>query len=371
MKFKKVMIIALIIIAALFVSVLVFMNQAKFGKLPNKEMQESFQKSPNFKDGQFQNIHHTPVNTHEGSFFKVLYDYIFTKKVRLSPVDEIPATKTDLKTLKPDENVLVWFGHSSYFMQIDGKRILVDPVLSGLVSPISLFGKAYKGTDVYTADDIPEIDYLFITHDHWDHVDYETLIKLRSKIKKIICGLGVGAHFEYWGFDSNIIIEKDWDETETLEDGILIHTTTARHFSGRGLTRNKSLWLSYVLETPIAKIFIGGDSGFDTHFKEIGEKFGPFDIAILENGQYDKKWNATHMFPNQVLQAANDLEAKRLFPVHSGKFTLAEHPWDEPLSELLQLNTEYGLNIMTPIIGEKVMLMDSTKAFTNWWENIN
>jgi L-ascorbate metabolism protein UlaG (beta-lactamase superfamily) len=256
-------------------------------------------------------------------------------------------------------------------MQLSGKRILVDPVLSGLASPISFFGKAYEGSNPYAASDLPEIDYLFITHDHWDHLDYETMLQLKPKIKRVFCGLGTGAHLERWGFNPEIITEKDWNESEDLNNGFIIHTTTSRHFSGRGLSRNKALWLSFVLQTPVKTIFIGGDGGYDTHFKDIGEEFGPFDLVILENGQYNKKWKSIHMFPEQVLQAALDLKARQLFPVHSGKFTLAEHPWNEPLSEITRLNKSEDLLLATPMIGESVILSDSLQTFTKWWEGVD
>ncbi|MCF8368181.1 MAG: MBL fold metallo-hydrolase [Bacteroidales bacterium] len=365
------MIITLIVISVFATGTWLFIQHPQFGKLPDQDQTLSFQNSPNFQDGEFKNVSPTRMITTDKSFFNQMYDFFLKKKPRLNPTDILPSTKTDLLNLNPEENILVWFGHSSYFMQIDGKKILVDPVLSGRASPVSFFGKAYKGTDVYTAEDIPEIDYLIITHDHFDHLDYQTIKKLKIKINKVICGLGVGAHFERWGYDAGKISEKDWDETEELGDGFIISTKTARHFSGRGLVRNKSLWLSIFLKAPTLKIYIGGDSGYDTHFKEIGDKFGSIDLAILENGQYNEKWNLIHMTPGQVLQASQDLKAKRLFPVHSGKFTLAEHPWDEPLKEISRLNEDVGLNLITPIIGQKVFLDDTTHTFQEWWEGLN
>src|SRR5690606_4424149 len=167
--------------------------------------------------------------------------------------------------------------------------------------------KAFKGSNPYTADDIPAIDYLFITHDHWDHHDHQTILQLKPRIKKIITGLGTGAHLEYWGFDNSIIEERDWDEKIELGDDFIAYTAPARHFSGRGFARNNSLWTAFVLQAPDYKIFIGGDSGYGKHFAETGKKHGGFDLAILENGQYDRKWKYIHMMPDEVLQAAKDL----------------------------------------------------------------
>ena len=265
--------------------------------------------------------------------------------------------------------------HSSYLIQAGGKRFLIDPVFSGNASPIPNSNRSFNGTDIYTAGDMPEIDYLLITHDHYDHLDYETVMALKDKVKTVICGLGVGAHFEYWGFDPKIIIEKDWNESIIPDKGFIIHTVPARHFSGRAFTRNNTLWLSFVLQTPDLKMYIGGDSGYDTHFSATGEKFGAFDLAILDNGQYNAAWQAIHMLPEEVLKATGELKATRLFPVHSSKFALAYHPWneprDEPLQTITKLNDEnFHCSIITPKIGEVVYLNDSTQVFSQWWKGL-
>jgi L-ascorbate metabolism protein UlaG (beta-lactamase superfamily) len=255
-------------------------------------------------------------------------------------------------------------------MKINGKKFLVDPVLSGSVSPIYFTTRAFKGTDPYTVADIPSIDYLIITHDHWDHLDYRTLLNLKLKVNNIITPLGVGNDFIHWGFSKFIITETDWGDRTNLGEGFTLHTTPARHFSGRAFIRNQTLWASYVLETPTMKLFIGGDGGYDTHFKDIGERFGSFDLAILEDGQYNKNWKYIHMSPNEVLQAAKDLNAKRLIPVHNSKFTLSIHPWFEPLELITRLNTKVGMNLVTPRIGEQVNLTDQTQVFKEWWKDV-
>ena len=339
------------------------LQQFKFGKLPSGDRLERIKKSPNYKSGAFQNQSITPVVTEGVSYFAISKEFFFGKKKRVSPTDKIPSAKTNLLHLDKSKDVLVWFGHSSYFMQIDGKRILVDPVFSGNASPFSFSMKAFNGTDVYTADEIPDIDYLFISHDHWDHLDYETILKLKTKIKKVICGLGVGEDFEYWGFDKNSIIEMDWNEQIALDIGFVANAVPARHFSGRGLKQNQTLWTSFVLQTPSMKIFIGGDGGFDKHFAEIGETYGPIDLAILENGQYDDNWKYIHLLPDDLLKAFRDLNAKRLFTVHSSKFALGNHPWDEPLIKVTAHSKELNIPLITPMIGEQVNLKDSTQKF--------
>ncbi len=355
------------LIVILFVlAVFVFVQQPKFGKIPSGEHFERINKSPHFVDGTFRNLNPTPQLTGDAGFLQIMKKFFFTKNKK--PMERIPSIKTNLLNLSPGEDVLVWFGHSSYFIQIDGKKILVDPVFSGSASPFSFMVKAFDGTDQYSTADIPEIDYLIITHDHWDHLDYKTIKELKPKIKKVITGLGTGAHLEYWGFDTKLIVEMDWFEKMEFENGFIFHTTPARHFSGRGFKPKKSLWVSFVLQTPTTKIFIGGDGGYDNHFAEIGKNYGPFDLAILENGQYNESWKYIHMMPDQVLQAAKDLNTKRFLPVHSTKFALANHAWNEPLKRITKLNETENLAIITPIIGEQVNLKDTAQIFSNWWE---
>jgi len=356
---------ALVSIVAFF-----YMRQAKFGENPSGKRLARIKNSSHYKNGAFQNIHETPAFTEGANILGVMYQMLFKKAAEQVPVGSIPSMKTNLLRLSPEEDILVWFGHSSYFLQIDGKRILVDPVFSGNASPIPGSNKAFKGTDRYTVDDLPAIDYLLISHDHYDHVDYETLAKLKAKTKKVVCGLGVGAHLEAWGYSFSDIIEKDWNESVESDEGFNIYTTTARHFSGRGLNRNNTLWLSFVLQTPTQKIYLGGDSGYDTHFAEIGAKYGPFDLAILENGQYNKSWKYVHMHPDEVLRAAQDLKAKRLFPVHSGKFAMANHAWYEPLSRITELNQAVNIPLITPRIGEAVNLQDTDPQFSRWWVGV-
>lgn len=358
--------IFLIIVAVIVIGILLFLKHPKFGKLPEGERQARIEKSPNFRDGQFQNLSHTPDLAEGVSMAKVLKKFFFDKSKRSKPVVAMPSQKTDLLHLDPSENVLVWFGHSSYFMQADGKTFLVDPVFSGAASPVSFTTKAFAGADVYDAEDFPEIDFLIISHDHWDHLDYETVLKLKGKVKKIITGLGTGAHFERWGFDMAAVEERDWNEAIDLGEGFIIHTTPARHFAGRGLKRNRAIWMSFVLKTPTLNLYLGGDSGYDSHYKTIGDAFGPFDLAILECGQYNEYWKYIHMMPEEVVTAAQDLKAKKLLPVHWGKFSLALHAWDEPIQRVTAAAKKQNMPIMTPMIGEKVSLSQE-QVFTEWW----
>jgi len=358
-----------IVILVLFVTVMLFMQQPQFGKAATGDRLERIKNSPNYRNGKFQNLSYTPDIKEGVSYYTVMKDFFFNKSKRSRPAHILPSVKTDLHALSPDKNVMVWFGHSSYFLQTDGKKILVDPVFSEHASPVKLTTKSFKGSDVYTAADIPVIDYLFITHDHYDHLDYETIIQLKPKIKKVITGLGTGAHLERWGIDKNSIIEKDWNEEVVLDPGFIVNTTAGRHFSGRGFKRNGALWMSFMLTTPGMKIFLGGDSGYDTHFKDIGNKFGPFDLAILECGQYNEYWKYIHMMPEEVVQAALDLQAQVLMPVHWSKFSLALHAWDDPIMRVTKESERKNVAIINPMIGEEVDLK-KTGIYANWWKNV-
>jgi len=364
------MLISFIIITLLVLSIWLFMQHPKFGKLPSGERLERIKKSPNYKNGQFQNIHHTPDIAEGVSYYTVMKDFFFGKSKHAKPSSVLPSQKTDLLNLDPNKNVLVWFGHSSYFIQVDGKKILVDPVFSGAASPVSFTTKAFAGSDVYTADDFPPIDYLFISHDHWDHLDYETVLKLKPKVKQVITSLGTAAHLERWGYDINKITEKDWNEGIILEDGFIVHTTPGRHFAGRTFKRNRSIWMSFVLITPTMKLFLGGDSGYDTHFATIGNAYGPFDLAILECGQYNAYWKYIHMMPEEVVQAGIDLKAKKILPVHWAKFTLSLHAWDEPINRVVAEAEKMNMPLIHPMIGEEVNL-NNPKPSSTWWKNIN
>ncbi|WP_031425507.1 MBL fold metallo-hydrolase [Flavimarina sp. Hel_I_48] len=351
--------------------VIVFLMQPQFGKHPSGKHLLTIKQSIHYKNGSFENSSVTPALTEGVGYGTVLSELLFKKNPRKKPENRLPTIKTDLHQLDRDEDVLIWFGHSSYFMQINGKKILVDPVFSGSASPIPYSIQAFAGSDIYTENDIPEIDYLFISHDHWDHFDYKTLTALRPKIKKVICGLGVGAHLISWDFDKESIKECDWDQSLVLDDDFKIHTVPARHFSGRRFKRNGTVWTSFVLKTPAYTLFLGGDSGYDMHFKTAGEKYGPFDLAILENGQYDEKWKYIHMQPEEVLQAASDLRTTKLLPVHSGKFALANHAWDEPLKRITALAHVDSPKILTPKIGEKVDLKLADQHFEHWWTSVD
>jgi len=353
-----------------FIIGLFYMRQAKFGAAPSGERLARIQKSPNYKNGKFHNISETPIFAEGYSMAAEVWKMMFKKYPRLSPKDMIPSVKTDLLHLPADTNILVWFGHSSCFIKLNGKTILLDPVFSGNASPIPGSLKSFVGADVYKASDFPEIDYILISHDHYDHLDYETILALKDKTKHVVCGLGVGAHFERWGYPAEKILEKDWHESVLLDSAISIFTEPSRHVSGRGLNPDNTLWTSFIIKTKNKTIFYSGDGGYDKHFAMIGKKYGPIDLAILENGQYDSAWRYIHCLPPQVVQAAKDLQAKRFLPVHNSKFLLGRHAWDEPLRKTSEIAKKEAIPLVTPMIGQIVNLNDEKQVFSEWWKAV-
>lgn len=324
------------------------------------------QASPAFKDGSFHNILPTEISRRDPAMFRAALKF-FTASVRTKPPKPIPHEKTDLHSLPDHVPHLVWFGHSSYLLKYRGFKILVDPVFSGHASPFSWMVRAYPGSDVYSAKDMPEIDLLVITHDHYDHLDYATMLELKPKIKKICTTLGVGAHLEYWGFDPALISELDWWESLNFAPGVTLTAAPTRHFSGRSFTPSPTLWAAFSLQWGDYKFFLGGDSGFDSQFKVIGEKLGPFDWAFLECGQYNEAWPLIHMFPERTAQAAKDLRAKVCMPVHWAKFSLSLHSWNEPIHRVIKAAEELQQSLAIPKIGQSIALGDSLPT-SPWWD---
>lgn len=366
------MTILLYILLVLFIAILcifLFLQTPVFGKSPSGNRLVRMNHSPNFKNGAFQNLSPTPQLAEGYSYSKILWAAIFKRPKTIKPSTFLPTIRTHIKNLNPEDAKLIWFGHSSYYFTVEGKRFLVDPVFSENASPIFGSNRSFKHQYTYTAEDFPEIDYLIITHDHYDHLDFKSIIALRPKIKHIICGLGVGAHFEHWKFAAEMITELDWYESIELENNILLTATPARHFSGRTYKRNPTLFCSYVLKTPAINLFIGGDSGYDVHFQQIGKQFGPFDWAIIENGQYNNAWKYIHTLPEELPQVIQDLDAKNVLPVHSAKFALALHDWKEPLDKALQIQSE-DFQLYFPKIGEVIHLQHPQPLNANWWDGI-
>ena len=347
-----VIILSLLLLCCL--GVCCFLAQPSFGRNPSGDRLERIRRSPNYRDGMFRNQMSTPVMTNKKSRWQALWEFVFADRKGFRPETALPVVQTDCRQLPDTGNLMVWFGHSSYLLQVDGKRILVDPVFHA-AAPVSFVNRPFAGTDIFHTEDMPDKDLLLITHDHWDHLDYQTVTELREKVGRVVCPLGVGAHFEYWGYRTEQLVELDWEE-QIPYDSLIIHCLPARHFSGRGLTSNKTLWGSFLIESPSLTLYLGGDGGYGPHFKRIGRRFPKIDWAILENGQYNEDWRFIHTMPEQLGQVVSDLNARHVVTVHHSKYALSRHLWDAPLKTARRLKEEVEACVCMPVIGEILSL---------------
>ncbi|MDR1163049.1 MAG: MBL fold metallo-hydrolase [Candidatus Accumulibacter sp.] len=342
-----------------------------FGKQPQGERLLRFAASPNYANGVFRNQIASPLLTSGQSELGMWMSSLFEEKGQPRPPGAIPAVKTDFRALDLAQDLVVWLGHSSYYVQLGGQRILIDPIFSTNAAPLPFVNTAFDGTNVYTAEDVPDVDVLLITHDHYDHLDYPSALALKSKVKRVMTGLGVGAHFEAWGYDARVVREADWYDAVEFSPELRIVVTPARHFSGRTLRRNRSLWVGFALFSPKRRLFFSGDTGYAPHFAELGRRYGPFDWVALDSGQYDARWANVHMNPEQAAQAADDLRAKRLTPGHIGRFSISRHDWDDPFKRITAASQGRGYALWTPEIGRPIFLDDRAQEFTRWWETVS
>lgn len=370
-RFRKILIKLVVLAVFLAAGGYAYTHTAKFGAFPEGTRLARVEASLNYSDGEFRNPEPIPTSTNtKGGVVKGLLRGVMAEKDRPRPDAPIPSVKTDLSCQDRYEDLAIWLGHSSFYLQLAGHAILIDPVFSDNAAPVPFANEAFAGTNVYTPEDMPGIDILLITHDHWDHLDYPTVMKLKKKIAKVVCPLGVGAHFERWGFEPSAIIEMDWNESLHLKNDLRIHALPARHYSGRTLTRNKTLWAAYALTSADRKIYVSGDSGYGSHFRQAGEAFGGFDLAVLDSGQYNMQWRYVHMMPEDAAQAAADLDAKALLPAHAGKFSIARHAWDDPFIRLTEATKGRPYRLLTPKIGEPVRLGAEPQTYAQWWKGM-
>lgn len=342
-----------------------------FGNSPSDKEIQKYKLSNNFskENSEFQNRRPKLVEEmyKKNMSLKAILKFLFTQQEGAAPDGNLPEVKPDLTKFLAQKDGLysIWFGHTTFLLNIEGKIILVDPVFSDNASPVSFTTKRFQ-KPVLSLEELPEIDYVLISHDHYDHLDMKTIKYLKNKDLKFVTPLGVGEHLKYWGVNGENIIEKDWWESFATDDVEFI-ATPAQHFSGRGLfDRNKTLWASWVIRSKKHSVYFSGDSGYDTHFKDIGEKYGPFDVAFLETGQYNEKWAEVHMLPDQGVKAYKDLKAKKYFPVHWGMFILAMHKWNDPMFDLFKAGESQEVNFVVPKFGEIVNLNENYQI-NKWW----
>jgi L-ascorbate metabolism protein UlaG (beta-lactamase superfamily) len=363
---KKLM-ITLIVLFLIVGTIIIYFKLAPQagGKAKGKRL-ERIIASPNFRNNFFQN----PVITNTDIPPRHVFMELFKKgidRTPLKPIETVPIDVNSYINTDKDEVIITWLGHSTLLIKTGGITILTDPVFSKRVSMISFFGpKKFDYTHDYKPEDLPPIDIVIISHDHYDHLDYKAIKTLKKTVKKFFMPLGVGSHFERWGVDPAKIVELDLWESVSYEK-LELTATPARHFSGRKLNdRFKTLWCGWVIKSEKKRIYFSGDSGYWDGFKKIGEQYGPFDFTMIECGQYSTYWPFIHMAPEESVLAAIDLNSKAAMPVHWGKFRLSLHSWYEPPTRF-KIKAEWeNFRIVIPKIGETFSL--ENLPTNDWWK---
>ena len=340
-KGRRKMLISLFIIIAIVA--LFFTDYVSLGKIPHGERLERCRQSPNYRNGKFVNLEPVKMftdSTKKQSMASIIWNFIFSSKKGLKPTEPVKAEPLDRnaveQAVKEKKDIVVWFGHACG---------------SGPVQRFSGFfhQPPVQGNLHLQAGNLPYINYLVITHDHYDHLDYKAVKKLKHKTGKVIMPLGVGSHLEYWGYEPDKLVELDW--MESFHDEVSFTCTPAKHFSGRSFKRNKTLWASFILQVGDKCIFIGGDGGYGDHFKKIGEEFD-IDLAFIENGQYSGRWAQIHTMPEELHKVMEDLDAKHYITVHHSKFALSQHDWWEPRENEKYASEESGKDLIILQIGQ-------------------
>lgn len=344
-------------------------GMATFGQTADPEEMGKKAKGSVFRDGHFHNTEETKmVGTH--GFFKIMRKFYFTPTGKREPSKVLPIEPVDaaMYDTPPENNVrLTWMGHASVLIELDGKVILTDPSFSERASPVQWAGPKRFHPLPIAVDKLPPIDAIVISHDHYDHLDYHSIRKLAPKTRFFYVPLGVGDHLRRWGVADDKIIERDWWQEATLDNTITMAPTPAQHFSGRSLgNRNTTLWASWVILGKTHRIYFSGDTGMFAGFKEIGERYGPFDFTLMHIGAYANEWSNVHMDPEEAVQAHLDLKGKVFVPIHWGTFTLAFHDWNEPAERLYKAAQAANLSYVIPMAGQ-YMTNPKLPPVTPWW----
>ncbi|PLT48032.1 Outer membrane protein romA [Paenibacillus pasadenensis] len=355
-------------IAAALILVYLWVRPALGGK-PSAESRARIRRSKQYRDGVFAYPLPTPMIEDWKEQLSILGDFI---KGTPQAVPDRPLAVERYVPAPAEERGasarVTWFGHSAVLLELGERTVFLDPMLGRAPSPVPFVGgQRFKGSPPLDLQALPWLDAVVLSHDHYDHLDYPTILQLKEKTGTFIVPLGVAAHLERWGVAREAIRECDWSESVTLQ-GLTLTCAAARHFSGRGLFgRNSTLWCSWVIEGMGRRIFFSGDSGYGPHFRDIGETYGPFDLTLMECGQYDRRWANIHMLPEETVQAHQDVKGGLLVPIHWGAFRLAMHAWTDPVERLLQAASVQGVAVCTPRIGETVKLGQGEPPATPWW----
>ena len=300
-------------------------------------------------------------------YWGMLKEQFFGPQKNRFPKNKLPEVNVDIEKFIQAENLTyIWLGHSTILLRLDGKTILFDPVFTN-ASPVGLFGKRFQDP-VIPLEKLPHIDYVFLSHDHYDHLDKESVEYLFTRKNiKFFTPLGVSSYLIGWGLDPSRVKEFDWwDESEI--GSIKFALTPGQHFSGRaGMSTNPTLWGSWVLIGNRERIFFSGDSGYDIHFSQIGEKYGPFDLVFMENGQYNKRWYMSHLNPQETVQATLDVKAKAMQPIHWGMYNLAPHDWNDPVINSFKFAQDKNFVFIASRLGEIVENFSNYQTM-QWWQ---
>ena len=339
------------------------------GTRPEGDCLERMKKSPNWREGRFVNR----LDRHDGPYFKMLTDWIKGAENR-KPKEEIPTlplTLADFASAPPTGLRITWLGHSTSLVEIDGHRFLLDPSWSERGSPMTWAGPKRFYAPPLPLDELPELDAVLISHDHYDHLDHRTVKALEERVPRYYVPLGVGAHLEYWGVPSDRIVELDWWD-EVMVGKIKLVATPARHFSGRSLIMtdmNRTLWAGWALVGPEHRVFYSGDTAMFPGLKEIGERLGPFDATMLDSGAYSALWADVHLGPEQAVAAHKMVRGGLLIPVHWGTFDLALHPWIEPAERILVAAKKAGVAVAFPVPGQRIE-PGNPPELARWWPEL-
>jgi len=340
----------------------------QFGGPVTATQLETYKQSEHWDGKKFVNLVDTSMNIKLQTLPWLLKKQ-FTDTHLRRPQKPLPVVPFDRETFasSPEKPKFIWYGHSNLLLQINGKNILIDPMFGSDASPIGpVSSRRFSENTLDIIDELPKIDAILLTHDHYDHLDYKSFKRLRNKVNTYFVSLGLARHLERWNLPAAQITEFDWWQEITFE-GINLTFTPSRHFSGRGLTdRAKCLWGGWVFQTAKHRIFWSGDGGYGEHFKEIGQKFGPFDWAFMECGQYNENWHQIHLFPEESVQAAIDAGAQISIPVHWGGFSLAHHTWQDPVKRFVDEARKQKHRICTPRIGQ-IIRMGEEAPQEDWW----
>lgn len=330
------------------------------------------QASPQWGGETFTNRLPTPQGLDESvGGWTMLKAYLGGDQVR-SPKEPVPVmSRTGDSLAGPPAKAprITWLGHSSMIIELDGQRVLVDPVWGKRVSPVPFLGPRRFHPPPLPLEELPAVDAVLISHDHYDHLDVPTVKALADRVPLFVVPLGIGAHLEKWGVAPERIVELDWWDEHRVGSLRLV-ATPCRHFSGRGLAdRNETLWTSWAIVGPEHRVFFSGDTGMHGDFDEIGRRLGPFDVTMLEVGAYNSWWRNVHLGPEQAVDAHVRLQGKLMMPVHWGTFNLALHAWTEPVERLLVEAARRGVPVAIPRPGETVDSLQP-RAPERWWPEV-